>query len=345
MNRCMRACITFMMFAILLLPAGSLAADRGLTVTGIRYSTYTMFTRIVFEVEAAAPYVLTRTEDGRSIMLGAYEGPFVLKKPLPAIRDGVVAGMEAREAAGKNFAVIRLDAAAGEVKDFTLRGPDRIVLDIARSGAASLSVQPLPADRPIVVVLDPGHGGSDPGLPAGLGLEKAVDLEIAIKVKKILNKTGRVKVVLTREKDQSLSFDERAALANTAGASVFVSIHAAPVVETRVYIQDLIDDQSAADVHAYPHSGDFLGYEAESEQQDLTWGKQQATHAQQSGGLGRKILQQLGGNDREPIQASLAGLRAVDAAAVLVEVGVGQDRSRVAEDIAKGVEQYASENR
>ncbi len=345
MNRCMRASISLMMFAILLLPAGSRAADRGLTVIGIRYSTYTMFTRIVFEVEAAAPYVLTRTEDGRSIMLGAYEGPFVLKKQLPAIRDGVVAGMEAREAGGKNFAVIRLDTAAGEVKDFTLRGPDRIVLDIARSGAANLAVQTQSADRPVVVVLDPGHGGSDPGLLTGLGLEKAVDLELALKVKRVLNKTGRVKVVLTREKDQSQSLDERAALANTAGASVFVSIHAASAAETRVYIQDLIDDQSSIDAPVIRPSGDFLGYEAESEQQDLTWGKQQAAHVQQSGNLGRKILKQLGGNDREPLHAPLAGLRAVDAAAVLVEVGMGLDRSRVADDIAKGVEQYASENR
>jgi N-acetylmuramoyl-L-alanine amidase len=340
----MRINILLMACAILLLPAGSGATDRGLTVKGIRYSTYATFTRIVFEVEAAAPYVLTRSQDGRSIQLGSYDGPLVLKIPVPMIRDGVVAGMDIREGAGRTYAVIRLQTAAGDVKDFTLRGPDRIVLDIARSGTAALPVQPV--DRPVVAVLDPGHGGKDPGLLTGLGLEKTVDLELATMVKKKLNKSGKLKAVLTREKDQTLALDERAALSNTAGASVFVSIHAAPGTGMRVYVQDLVEDPSDAAVHAQPLSGDFLGYEAESEQRDLIWGRQQAAHAQQSRGLGRTILKQFEGRDgAEPIQAPLAGLRAVDAAAVMVEVGMDQDRARIADDLARGIEQYVRENR
>ncbi len=340
----MRTPILLMAFAVLLLPAGSGAADRGLIVKGIRYSTYATFTRIVFEVEAAAPYVLTRSQDGRSLQLGSYEGPLVLKIPVPMIRDGVVAGMEIREGAGRAYAVIRLQTAAGDVKDFTLRGPDRIVLDIARSGAAALTVEP--ADRPVIAVLDPGHGGKDPGLLTGLGLEKTVDLELAMMVKKNLNKSGRLKAVLTREKDQTLALDDRAAFSNTAGASVFVSIHASPGTGVRVYVQDLVEDEGDAVVHAQPLSGDFLGYEAESEQQALIWGRQQAAHAQQSGGLGRKILQQFEGREgAEPLQAPLAGLRAVDAAAVMVEVGMGQDRARIADELARGIEQYVRENR
>ncbi len=342
----MRAHILLMVFAVLLLPAGSGAADKGLVVKGIRYSTYAAFTRVVFEVEGAAPYVLTRSQDGRSIQLGSYEGPLVLKVPAPMIRDGVVAGIETREEAGRNFAVIRLQTLAGDVKDFTLRGPDRIVLDIARSGAATSALPVQPEGRPVIAALDPGHGGKDPGLLTGLGLEKTVDLELAMMVKKNLNKSGRFKAVLTREKDQTLALDERAAFSNMAGASVFVSIHAAPGTGVRVYVQDLVEDAGDAQVHAHPLSGDFLGYEAESEQQDLTWGRQQAAHAQQSGDLGRKILQQFGGRDgAEPIQAPLAGLRAVDAAAVLIEVGMGQDRVRAANDIARGIEQYVRENR
>ncbi len=340
----MRAHILLMAFAVLLFPAGSGAAGRGLVVKGIRYSTYTTFTRIVFEVEAASPYVLTRLQDDRSVQLGSYDGPLVLKVPAPMIRDGVVAGIETREGAGKTYAVIRLQPAAGEVKDFTLRGPDRIVLDIARSGAAAIPVQQ--GDRPIVAMLDPGHGGRDPGLLMGLGLEKTVDLELATMVKKFLNKSGGLKAVLTREKDQTLALDERAALSNSAAASVFVSIHAAPGTGVRVYVQDLVEDAGDTAVHTQPLSGDFLGYEAESEQLDLIWGRQQAAHAQQSGALGRKILQQFGGRDgAEPIQAPLAGLRAVDAAAVMIEVGMGQDLARIADGLARGIEQYVRENR
>ncbi len=339
----MRAYISLMLLAVVLLPVGSDAGNKGLVIKGIRSSTYATFTRIVFEVESPAPYVLTRSQDGRNILLGSYDGPLVLKVPVPVIRDGAVAGVETREEAGRNYAVIRLQSPAEDVKDFTLRGPDRIVLDVARTGAAALPVQP--ADRPFVAVLDPGHGGKDPGLLTGLGLEKTIDLELAMMVKKNLSKS-RLRVILTREKDQTLSLAERAVFTNTAGASVFVSIHAAPGSGVRVYVQDINEDAGDATVQTQPLSSDFLGYEAESEQQNLIWGRQQAAHTQQSGGLGRKLLQQMGGGDHaEPIPMPLAGLRAIDAAAVMVEVGVGQDRARVADDIARGIEQYGRDNR
>ena len=344
MARCMRTFPTLMLLAFLSLPAYTGAVEKGLVVKGVRYSTYAAFTRIVFEVEAAAPYVLTRSQDGKSIMLGSYEGNLVLKSPLPMIHDSVVAGTEPWDEGGRTYAVIRLDAAAGEVKDFALRNPDRIVLDIMKGTTALIAA--LPGDRPIVVVLDPGHGGRDPGLLTGQGLEKAIDLDIALAVRKILRKNARLKVVLTREKDLALTLDERAAAANSAGASVFVSIHAAPGAEARTYVQDIADDSGAPAAQSGPVSGDFLGYEAGSEQQASVWGKQQAAHAQQSGGLGRKIARQLANRDTaEPVQAPLAGLKAVDAAAALVEVGMEQDRVRTSEEIARGIEQYVMDNR
>ncbi len=344
MTSCMRTFTTLIALVFLLVPGLSRAADKGLVVKGVRYSTYGTFTRIVFEVEEAAPYTLTRSQDGRNIMLGSYEGPLLLKSPLPMIRDGVVAGMEPWEEAGRTFTVIHLDAAAGAVKDFTLRGPDRIVLDISRGASGAPPVKP--PDRSIVVFLDPGHGGKDAGLQTGQGIEKNVDLELALAVRKNLQKTGRLKTVLTREKDQFLTIDDRAALANSAGASIFVSIHAAPGVGTRVYVLDPIDDSATSPAQGQPVSGDFLGYEAESEQREQIWGKQQAAHTQQSEELGRKLARRLAGrDDADPVQAPLAGLKAVDAAAVMVEIGMEQDRAKVAEAIAGGIWQYVLDNR
>jgi N-acetylmuramoyl-L-alanine amidase len=340
----MRTIFTLILLAFLSPPMNVGAEEKGLIVKGVRYSTYAAFTRVVFEIEAAAPYVVTRSQNGKSIMLGSYEGPFVLKSPLPMVRDSVVAGMEPWEEGGRTYAVIRLNATDGEVKDFTLRSPDRIVLDITKGAAPAAAV--LPAEGKTVVVIDPGHGGKDAGLLTGQGLEKTFDLDLAAAIGKILRKTERMKVILTREKDQSLTLDERAAFANSAGASIFVSIHAAPGAEARVYIQDITDDAGAQAAQIRPVSGDFLGYEAGSEQREMVWGKQQAAHAQQSGGLGRKIARRLAGTDSaEPVQAPLAGLKAVDAAAVLIEVGMTGDRARVAEEIARGVEQYVMDSR
>jgi hypothetical protein len=78
----------------------------------------------------------------------------------------------------------------------------------------------------------------------------------------------------------------------------------------------------------------------------MVWGAQQAAHAGESGVLGRRLARRLAGTDAaEALQVPLAGLKAVDAAAVVVEAGMEQDRARIAEAIAGGIEQYVREDR
>jgi N-acetylmuramoyl-L-alanine amidase len=342
----MRMLMKFILVSLLMVPAGTFSVEKGLSVKGVRYFSYAAFTRIVFEIEAAAPYVLTRTADGHTLLFSAYEGPFALKTQLPVIRDGVVSSMETKEEAGRNVVFIHLDAAAGEVKDFVLRGPDRIVLDISRGAAAAPAVSaPAAAGTAIVVVLDAGHGGRDTGIVTAQGQEKSLTLELAHAAGKILQKNSHLKVILTRERDQTLSLDERAGIANAAGTACFVSIHATAGAVERVYILDP-DDDLAAQQAVTTVSRDFLSFDAGSEEQEKLWGRQQAAHARESGGLGRRLARQLEGSDgAEPVQAPIAGLKAIDAAAVMVEIGMGQDRAKAAEAIAKGIEQYARENR
>jgi N-acetylmuramoyl-L-alanine amidase len=341
----MRTFIKIVLVGLLMLvPTASFAADKGLTVKGVRYFTYNTFTRIVFEIEAAAPYVLTRSADGRSLMLAAYEGPLAAATQVPAIRDGVVAGMELKEMEGRSFIIIHLDLAAGEVKDFVLRGPDRIVLDIMR-GVSAPPAPPASMGRQLTVVLDPGHGGGkDTGIVTPRGVEKALTLEWALAVKKILKKKEpALTLVLTREKDQPLSLNDRAAVANAAGSAVFVSIHAASGKEVRVYILDPSDEPVS---RAPAGRFDFLGFEAQSEQREMLWQRQQAAYAQQSGSLGRAIAQQFGGEGGpEPLQAPIAVLKAVAAAAVVVEIGTEADAPRAMEAIAKGIEEHVRQKR
>jgi len=348
MTTYMQRLLKLILVSLLMAPAGTFSAEKGLTVKGVRYFSYTAFTRIVFELEAAAPYILTRTTDGRTLLFSAYEGPFALKAQLPAIRDGVVNGIETKEDAGRNVVLIHLDSASGEVKDFVLRGPDRIVLDIARGAASSAASPPAPAKADtaaVVVVLDAGHGGRDTGIMTMQGQEKSLTLDLAHAVRKILQKSGHFKVLLTREKDQALSLDERAGFANAAGTAIFVSIHAATGAAGRTFILDP-DDDLAGQQAARTASRDFLSFEAGSEEQEKLWGRQQAVHAKESGFFGRRLARQLEGrDDAEPVQAPIAGLKAIDSAAVMVEIGMEQDRAKAAEAIAKGIEKYARENR
>src|SRR4029453_2198447 len=75
--------------------------------------------------------------------------------------------------------------------------------------------------RPIVL-LDPGHGGVDPGAPGVSGEVKEKDLTLlfARELRDLLATRGRVRVAMTREKDRSLSLEERAAIARKLGAGL-----------------------------------------------------------------------------------------------------------------------------
>jgi N-acetylmuramoyl-L-alanine amidase len=86
--------------------------------------------------------------------------------------------------------------------------------------------KPLLPRKPIVV-LDPGHGGVDPGaLGSGGTYEKTITLAIAREVERVLEATGRYEVVLTRESDIFIALRERIQIARKAHGDVFISLHA-----------------------------------------------------------------------------------------------------------------------
>jgi N-acetylmuramoyl-L-alanine amidase len=336
-------CILLFIAVLLLAPlTDAVSSEKGLTVKNVRFFSYAAFTRIVFEIDAAAPYVMMKSDNGRSVTLSAYNGPLAVTAAMPAVRDGVVKAVELRQESSRMTIVVQLDAAAGEVKDFVLRGPDRIVLDVMKGAAAAAPATKV--ERRKLIVLDPGHGGvKDAGMVTAQGQEKTVTLEIADAIRqRLLKKNAELAVTLTRERDQTLSLDDRAGAANAAGAVLFVSIHASTGAGTRVYIVDP-DEGSLADAPAANKT--FLDFDTGNEQQERIWGSQQASHIKASGDLGRRLALQLGMPGGEPVQAPLAGLKAVDAAAVIVEVGIGQDRSWVADMVAEGIAAYVRENR
>jgi N-acetylmuramoyl-L-alanine amidase len=78
-----------------------------------------------------------------------------------------------------------------------------------------------------VVVIDPGHGGVDPGAVGASGIpEKDITLAMARDLKKEMEATGRYKVVLTRDRDIFVRLRKRIAIARAAGAELFISLHA-----------------------------------------------------------------------------------------------------------------------
>ena len=75
------------------------------------------------------------------------------------------------------------------------------------------------------IVIDAGHGGHDPGAQARGLTEAELVLDVALRLEKLLEKTGAFEVVLTRRANTYVSLEERTAIANRVGADLFLSIH------------------------------------------------------------------------------------------------------------------------
>ena len=102
---------------------------------------------------------------------------------------------------------------------------------LAAPGVLTLVSQPLPARAsPLslkkVIVIDAGHGGSDPGARGAAGSEKDVNLAAAKALKARLERGGRYRVVMTRDSDLYVPLETRVQIARRADADLFISLHA-----------------------------------------------------------------------------------------------------------------------
>jgi len=128
---------------------------------------------------------------------------------------------------------------------FSLVEPDRVVIDIFKPGekaAISETLPTKPEEKPTpgaeitgkrVVIIDPGHGGKDPGAIGPTGIkEKEVTLGIALYLEKLLKNAG-IPTYLTRDKDEFIYLEDRTNFANQKNGFVFVSLHANSVLNHR----------------------------------------------------------------------------------------------------------------
>ncbi|WP_283178234.1 N-acetylmuramoyl-L-alanine amidase [Gemmobacter sp. 24YEA27] len=131
---------------------------------------------------------------------------------------------------------------------------------------------PVPADVPviarraggsIIVVLDPGHGGIDPGAERDGHKEADLMLTFAREFKELLARDERFKVVLTREEDIFVPLETRISVARAAGADLFLSLHADALAEGEAHgatlytLSDAASD-AAAEALAERHERDDL---------------------------------------------------------------------------------------
>lgn len=91
---------------------------------------------------------------------------------------------------------------------------------------AAMPVQAVDKDGNFILVIDAGHGGKDPGAVNGKSQEKTINLNIALKMGKLIEENCKnVKVIYTRKTDVFVELYKRADIANKAGADMFISVH------------------------------------------------------------------------------------------------------------------------
>ncbi len=158
-----------------------------------------------------------------------------------------------------------LSAAPGEQP----RQDGGLTIDLEGPSPTSRSEDPAvvgPAGRPLVVI-DPGHGGRDPGAasPFGGRREKDITVELARAIRDELLASRRVRVALTRNDDRYLIHRERYEIARRLGAELFISVHAdaAPANDvahgaTIYTLSEVASDKQAALLAAQENKSDLI---------------------------------------------------------------------------------------
>jgi N-acetylmuramoyl-L-alanine amidase len=208
---------------------------------------------------------------------------------------------------------------------------------VAATQAPTVAAPPaMSKDARPVIMLDPGHGGVDPGAAASSMVEKDIVFAFAEKLKKRLERDGRYRVLLTRDHDVFIPLDDRVRIARNAKADLFMSIHADTISgsgEVRgltVYTGSerasdadsarLADRENKADAVAGLDSGGMAD-EVSDILQDLTLRETRAF----SQNVAARLVGELDGvarlNKNPHRQAGFRVLRAYDIPSVLVELG------------------------
>jgi len=223
-------------------------------VTNLRFWSNLSYTRVVVDVDKEVPYTHRLLKKDPAI--GKPQRLYVdinqacmghNLKPMVPIGDDLLNDARAARYTPDTVRVVLDIKSLDKFSIFSLKNPFRIVLDINGIPRKRSSKRPFQDDvrkpeGPMLkgslakqlalgvrrVVIDPGHGGKDPG---GVGydkrvLEKNVTLEVSRRLARLIRQRLGCEVVLTRDKDVFLSLEERTAIANTKGADIFISIHA-----------------------------------------------------------------------------------------------------------------------
>ncbi|MEE2998239.1 MAG: N-acetylmuramoyl-L-alanine amidase [Pseudomonadota bacterium] len=341
-------------------------------VSEVRVGVYANKTRVVLDLSGIVNFRAFTLPRPYRVVVDMPEVTWSPKLRNPP-RGGLVTGMRfGLFQPGSSRVVLDSDGPVRITKAFMIpqtasRRPYRIVLDIEKTSESAFmstylqSTQRLKAkavearqsrpaiikrrsklDEKIVVMIDPGHGGVDPGAISRSGVwEKHVVLAFAKELRRQLQATGKFEVRLTRVRDVFLRLRERIARARAVGADLFLSIHADSIRNPRVRgtsvytLSERASDKEAAALARKENKSDLIAgldlNEQSNEVANILIDLAQRETMNESTVFARQLVTEMG-KVRKMLRnthrfAGFAVLKAPDIPSVLIELGYLSNRA------------------
>jgi N-acetylmuramoyl-L-alanine amidase len=312
-------------------------------------------TRATVEIAPATPVRVTR--EGNRVV--ARIEADALDLGFPSEGAGLIDGFRPGDQPTTVFIVLGDRAGTARFTPADAGGITRIAIEVATpagADAAAAATPPVPTPPPDAaappllsvprsvlqtIVIDPGHGGNDAGVHGSDGVEeKQITLQVARRLRTLVEMRLGVRVILTRDDDAPVSLDDRAAAANNAKADLFLSLHlnASPIAGVAgaevFYLRLDREGEDArraaqADAVLLPVLGG-----ATRTIDVIQWDLAQARHVDQSAMLATVLEEALRGakvpmGARPRQEAPLRVLTSVNMPAALIEMGyLTNDRQR-----------------
>ena len=230
---------------IVLTARKSRAKKAPVTVKKVRLGVYDTYTRVVFDLQRPVTFSQTRHSNPDQAIIDLENT--ILSKPSRAalIEKEFPSAVLISELKPSRVRIVIDLGRIQTYKLLPLNNPPRLVLDVfgqlagakkspnraaapqANGAIPNTPIAQQPITSPIqTIMIDPGHGGKDPGAVGRNGArEKDITLKISLILRDLLKKELGKKVLMTRDRDRFVELEDRANVANDQDADLFVSVH------------------------------------------------------------------------------------------------------------------------
>jgi len=315
-------------------------------VVGIRYWTAPDHTRIVIDLTRPSTFTHRTLTDPHRVVIEIPGTVFVNKARRIKVNDGLIDRIRTNALRSGTAQIVVDLPRVPAYKTFALKKvkgkKDRIVIDILREvseaerAAVRKRVTELKRKNKAIVVIDPGHGGEDPGAVAsGKVYEKNVVFQVCQEMVKLLEKDSHLEVFLTRKGDYSVSLAKRQQVARQLEADLFMSVHAnaAPASKARGAEVFFLSMKGASDAAAKAlaeaeNEADLVGgvsADARGDIEAILFDLNREDALRKSSALAELVHDELKRSNltriRKVKQARFAVLKTIEMPAVLVELG------------------------